>query len=155
MVPPGPATLQIWGGSNDTSVVQRVAAIAGRMPRVEYRGPYTPDQLPQILAGIDIAVVPSLMENYPIVVQEAFQSGTPVIASRVGGIPEAVTDRRNGLLFTPGDAQDLARVITALMLRPDFVKALAANVGPVKTLDDDAQYYARLYDRIMAPALAR
>jgi glycosyltransferase involved in cell wall biosynthesis/SAM-dependent methyltransferase len=155
MVPPGPATLQIWGGSNDTSVVQRVAAIAGRMPRVEYRGPYTPDQLPQILAGIDIAVVPSLMENYPIVVQEAFQSGTPVIASRVGGIPEAVTDRRNGLLFTPGDAQDLARVITALMRRPDFVKALAANIAPVKTLHDDAQYYAGLYDRLVVPALAR
>jgi len=43
----------------------------------------------------------------------------------------------------------------ALMLRPDFVKALAANIGPVKTVDDDARYYARVYEEIASRTLAR
>ncbi|MDI6756997.1 MAG: glycosyltransferase family 4 protein [Endomicrobiia bacterium] len=61
-----------------------------------------------IYAAMDILVHPSFYDNIPISILEAFGASRPVIASRVGGIPEAVEDGVNGMLFSPGDAGDLA-----------------------------------------------
>ena len=61
---------------------------------------------------MDVVVVPSIWpENSPFVIHEAFLAGVPVVASRIGGIPELVEDGRNGLLFPVGDADRLASLI--------------------------------------------
>ena len=75
--------------------------IAGRVDAV---GPY--------LRALDALVLPSIAdESLPLVVLEAMACGTPVIASRLSGIPEAVVDGRNGHLFEPGDAAALAMLL--------------------------------------------
>ncbi len=60
-------------------------------------------------AAADLTIVPSQADNFPNVVAESLASGTPVAASRVGGIPELVKDGGNGFLFDPADAVQLAR----------------------------------------------
>lgn len=59
-------------------------------------------------SNVDFTVVPSVWyENLPGVVYESLSYGIPVIASNIGGIPEMVEDGKNGLLFEPGNADEL------------------------------------------------
>ncbi len=74
--------------------------------------------LPELL-GMDIFVLPSLNEAGPVVVLEAMACGIPVVASRVGGIPEYVVDGQTGLLVPPRDPRALADAIWALVANPD------------------------------------
>ena len=85
-------------------------------PDVHMHGPIAHDAVASALASIDVLVVPSIWpENSPLVIHEAFLAGVPVVASRIGGIPELVTDGRNGLLFNARDVTDLSRVLVRLL----------------------------------------
>lgn len=84
--------------------------------------------LPRILALMQRAswlVVPSIWyENFPRTIVEAYACGLPVIASRLGALPELVEDGRTGLLFEPGSADDLARKLQWAHSHPDEMKRM-------------------------------
>ena len=69
-----------------------------------------------------IFILPSLSEAFPITNLEALSCGTPVIASNVGGIPEAVQDRKNGILVPPSNVVKLAENIQYLLDNEDIRK---------------------------------
>ncbi|PYK24532.1 MAG: hypothetical protein DME59_12920 [Verrucomicrobia bacterium] len=66
-------------------------------------------------------------EASPIVLREAFASGRPVIATKVGDIPEIVRDRENGLLIEPGNTQALGSAILEFISDPELAAHCAAN----------------------------
>jgi glycosyltransferase involved in cell wall biosynthesis len=70
------------------------------------------------IASSDVLVLASFMEGLPIVLMEAMALGVPVIAPRLAGIPELVTDEQDGLLFRPSDWDDLAQKMTRLLIDP-------------------------------------
>ena len=78
------------------------------------------EDVSEIMAAIDVLVVPSLKEAQTIVIPQAFATGKPVVASLVGGIPEIVAHERNGLLVTAGDDRDLAAAMLRLAESPDL-----------------------------------
>ena len=80
----------------------------------------------ECLAAMDLFVLPSLNEGMGRALIEAMAAGRPVIATRVGGIPAIVKDRRNGLLVPPGDASSLVAAIAELIQRPAWAKGLGA-----------------------------
>jgi glycosyltransferase involved in cell wall biosynthesis len=83
---------------------------------------------PDVYAACDMIVIASLhTEASPIVLREAFASGRPVIATKVGDIPEIVRHRQNGLLIEPGDAQALAAAINEFISDPELAAKCAAN----------------------------
>jgi glycosyltransferase involved in cell wall biosynthesis len=83
---------------------------------------------PDVYAACDMIVIASLRtEASPIVLREAFASGRPVIATKVGDIPEIVRDRENGLLIEPGNTQALASAILEFISDPQFAERCAAN----------------------------
>lgn len=92
--------------------VRRDLRRAGLGGRVAFTGPQTGPALAASYAAADVLVLPSRAETYGMVVTEALACGLPVLASDVGGVPEALgTDaggRRPGLLTSPGDAEALA-----------------------------------------------
>lgn len=83
-------------------------------------GPVPYESMPAIYAGIDVLVLPSHTEGLPRVVLEAQATGTPVIATRVGGLPEIVNDGKTGLLVNAHDPADLAGAIDQLAGNPNI-----------------------------------
>lgn len=82
--------------------------------RVEWRGARSQDEVAAILSSGDILCLPSYTEGKPNVIKEAMASGLPVIATRVGGVGELVTDGITGLLFSPGNVIELRECLKKL-----------------------------------------
>jgi glycosyltransferase involved in cell wall biosynthesis len=83
---------------------------------------------PDIYAACDMIVIASLRtEASPIVLREAFASGRPVIATKVGDIPEIIEHRQNGLLLEPGDSKALAAAILEFIRDPNLAAHCATN----------------------------
>lgn len=150
----GAAQLLLFGEGIHYYVNKLESSIAGD-ERIAYRGAYLPIQLADILEQVDIVVVPSISENYPLVVREALSAGVPVIASRVGGIPEILTHLHNGILFDSNDKEELRRWLQTFIDNPSLIDELKRNIGPVKTMELDAiewiVRYERLSNAISAP----
>ncbi len=72
----------------------------------------------EYVAAFDVFVLPSVLEGFGIVLLEAMALKKPIVASRVGGIPEVVEDGVTGLLVPPGDPKSLARVLVRLLRDP-------------------------------------
>ncbi len=80
-----------------------------------------------VMAAMDVFVLPSLSEGIPMALLEAMALGTPVVATAVGGVPEVVSDRVNGLLVHSGDDRALANACAALTHDSDLAERLSAN----------------------------
>jgi len=109
-------------GINVRNAIDR-AGLADKIIMVGYRW-----DTPNVYAACDMIVIVSLRtEASPIVLREAFASGRPVIATKVGDIPEILRDRENGLLIEPGDTQALANAIMEFITDPNLAAYCAAN----------------------------
>ncbi len=96
-------------------------------------------------------VLPSWIEGLPLVVLEAMAAGVPVVATSVGGTPEAVVDGETGLLVPPRDVDALAGAIDALLSDPERAQRLGAagrrRARERFDADAAAQRVVGLYDR--------
>jgi glycosyltransferase involved in cell wall biosynthesis len=86
------------------------------------------EDISRVMAALDVVVVPSLYEAQTIVIPQAFAAGKPVIASRVGGIPELVRHEENGLLVQPAKDDELAAAMLRLLGEP-VLRANLASAG--------------------------
>lgn len=124
--------------------------LAADLP-VTFAGGFDRDNADRVYGSLDVLVVPSLWpENAPIVIQEAFLAGVPVVASAVGGIPETVRDGVNGRLFDTGDTTSLCAVLQELVDDPARAVRLGADVTPVKTIAADAADWEARYHSVLA-----
>ena len=109
-------------GINVRNAIDR-AGLADKIIMAGYRW-----DTPDVYAACDMIVIASLRtEASPIVLREAFASGRPVIATKVGDIPEILRDRENGLLIEPGDTEALANAIMEFITDPNLATYCAAN----------------------------
>lgn len=110
------------GEGSQKEALKRITAQLGLEAEVVFLG-FVPD-IPSFLAPIDIFVLPSLHEGLGVAVLEAMAAGKPVIASRVGGIPELVEAEVTGLLVSPDDPRALAQAISRLISRRDLAREM-------------------------------
>ena len=107
------AQLAIWGDGPERASLGALAAGLGIADRVAFLG--ATDAPLSVMRGTDVFVLSSLAESFPYVVLEAMSVGCPVVASRVGGIGEALQDGHAGLLVPPADPAALAGALGALL----------------------------------------
>ncbi len=111
----------IVGGGGSSSeekiaLLKQKAETQGLTPRLVFTG--LRGDIPEILSLIDYFVLPSLDEGLGRSLVEAMAAGKPVVASRVGGIPEAVEDGKTGILVPPGDARALTEALSVMLDNP-------------------------------------
>lgn len=117
------STLLIAGQAGDTGYFREVMALTEKenssgYHKIEYVGVPDDEEKVRLFQSASVFVLPSIYEDYGIVNLEALSCGTPVIATRVGGVPEIVKDGENGFLVKPGDSEELASAIDRLMGDP-------------------------------------
>jgi glycosyltransferase involved in cell wall biosynthesis len=120
-----PGLRLVLGGSGDLDWVRRRAAELGVANRVETPGWLDAAARDAQLARAWLFCLPSHAEGLPMSVLEAMAAGVPVVATRVGGIPEALADGERGLLVAPRDARALACAIGRLLDDPRLHARLA------------------------------
>ena len=107
-----------------------------------------------MMAAVDWVVVPSVWwENSPLVIQEAFAAGRPVICSDIGGMAEKVSDGINGLHFRIGDPEDLAATIHRAVGTPGLWDHLRKGIPPVHPMTAHAEVLTRAYESLLHPEL--
>jgi glycosyltransferase involved in cell wall biosynthesis len=122
-----------------------------RNPRIQFSGVFDNAEVGRILSEIDVLIVPSVWpENSPVTIHEAYLAKIPAIASRIGGIPELVQDGVNGFLFTPGYAKDLLSKMCLFIEDRSLLERLRANIGSVKTIEENARELEAIYERLIA-----
>ncbi len=137
----------------DTGYLDRLRLLVRPDLDVRFHGRYDHRDLSALLASLDVLVVPSLWwENFPLTVREGALAGLPVVASRLGGLGEAI-DEGLALGFRAGDPEDLARVLSRLLSdselrdgmsrKASLVFDLGRSVARLEEIYDFAQRFAR------------
>lgn len=145
----GALPLKIVGDGPDEAMV---AAAAARIPGVEWLGRKPLAEVEQLMADARMLVFPSTWyETFGRVGMEAFAKGTPVIAANIGAIAELVDHQENGLLFRPGDVDDLTTQIRWALDHPDEFAAMRGRARATfearYTADRNYELLMEIYDR--------
>ncbi len=128
-------------GSVTRPYADEVRQAANAVDGLELRmyGAYEHKLLPALLAGVDLVVVPSVWrESFSIAVREALACGVPVIASRIGALPEAIREGENGLLFAPGATSELAAILQAMDADRSRLERLRRGIRASDWIGDEA-----------------
>jgi len=128
----------------------KLRGLASDMPDVQFCGTYPYDQSADVFANIDVLVVPSLWYDFPLIIYEAFASGTPVIAANLGGMGEAVAHEVSGLLFQRSDVDDLTKQLRRVLSEPELLTKLKAGIPKVKTTEEEVRELEEIYEGLIA-----
>jgi glycosyltransferase involved in cell wall biosynthesis len=144
-------TLEVAGIGPERERLERETARAGLADVIRFIG--WRDDVRALMVHWDIYVQPSLSEGFGIAAVEAMAQGLPVVATRVGGLPEVVMDTETGILVPPRDSIALADAIDALINDP-ALRLRMGNAGRERatghfSLEREADTMQRIYDRLL------
>jgi glycosyltransferase involved in cell wall biosynthesis len=109
--------------------------------------------IPDLMSTADVFVLPSVAEAFGVVFAEAIHLGTPIVATKIGGIPEIVSDGVDGILIPPADSNAIAETVADLINHPEKLKSLA-NMGKQKVIErfefeDMTRQYEAVYEGLI------
>jgi glycosyltransferase involved in cell wall biosynthesis len=139
-------------GDSERAVYERVKAMCSGDSRVVFAPAVPSSEVPNILAGYDVLVCPSVCaEGGPTVAIEAHAVGTPVVGTRIGGLAELVRDGVDGKLVPPGDVNALTSLIREIVDSPsETIDRCRRNVPAARTMADVADDYLSIFGERLA-----
>lgn len=148
-------SLEIWGNApgyhGDGGYLERLQAAAMGTPGIKFWGSYDNEKIGDILAKIDCLVVPSIWwETYCLTIFEGLLSGTVVCASDHGAMREALRDGREGLLFAPGNADDLAEKLRSVRDDVEVRRRFRSRGSWIKSTETHAREMLDVYRTALA-----
>jgi glycosyltransferase involved in cell wall biosynthesis len=117
--------LHLIGEGNMTESYRKQARDLGVQDRVSFHGWMSVDAIQEFISKCAVGVFPSRVESFGLSMAEAMGAGLPIIATRVGALPEFIEDGVTGTLVSPGNIPALYRAILEKLENPDRAKALA------------------------------
>lgn len=129
-LPPSSFRLDILGNAHTTEYIDHLTNLVSGPSRNNFlfHGYQTPERVSELIRLSHVLVLPSYGEGSPLVIQEALHMCVPVLATRVGAIPEVIRDNHNGFLFEPGDIDHLHFLLSHLLDNPEEISRLFANL---------------------------
>jgi glycosyltransferase involved in cell wall biosynthesis len=111
--------------------------------------------VPALMSAMDVSVLATRSEGFPLTLLEAMSLGRPVVSARVGGIPEMIADGENGLLYEAGDVEGLSNQIIRLLndvnlregIRQRGRESVLSRFTKEKTIDQIKRVYSGLLNR--------
>ncbi len=145
--------LTVVGGGNYAGRLKELSRELGLADRIRWLGVLSPRQVAQVLREADLLCLPSYTEGSPNVVKEAMASGLPIVATRVGGVPDLVHDNVNGFLYDPGDIKALRDCIACLAKSENMRRIFGEMSRKLiqencLTWDDTAEDFDRIFQDI-------
>lgn len=117
---------------------------------IVFKGAYDNNNINTVLNDMDVLIVPSIWyENAPLVIQEAFLAGVPVITSDIGGMAELVKNKINGFTFKVGSSDALTLLIKEISDNPTLLNTLENNKNIVVDIEDDAKEIIKIYESVI------
>jgi len=152
-LPKDRVTIEFYGGLSDYPEYSNRLRQMSSHPGITFHGRIDHDRLWSELATLDVLVLPTLWyECSPLVIQEAFAAGVPLVASRIGAVEENIQDGQDGLLFPAGDANALYEILLQLYREPARLIALRKGIRPVRTMDAHLADVLGVYSDILGEA---
>jgi glycosyltransferase involved in cell wall biosynthesis len=140
-----------WDGGRFARTLERAHARSN----VRFHGPFPHAQIADVLAQVDVLVVPSRwFENAPVTLDEAALAGIPVVVAGHGGALEWTQRRQNGLAFRPGDPFDLRAALERFVNEGSLWESLRRPRHPVRRVEDSAAEFEELYLGLAGAAAA-
>jgi len=137
--------LLVYGaGKPDEPFAERVRQTQDA--RIRFLGRYDNSRLPELMARVDVVVIPSIWhETFSIVAREALLARLPVIASAVGALPEVIVDNANGLLVPPSDEDALHQAMARLVDDRYLLTRLKPSAAAVIDIHDHVNELEHIY----------
>ncbi len=143
--------LDLYGIMVVPEFLNRINQLTAEFPgRIQYHGPYAPEDFPGLAAGSDLVIVPSYFDTYNRVLREALALGLPVIAADFFG-SFIVQNEVNGLKFPVGDSEALTAAMNRLLTEPGLLKKIRAGAGKtlIPSLEDEIRAMVEFYRDIL------
>jgi N-acetyl-alpha-D-glucosaminyl L-malate synthase BshA len=140
------------GDGPDRSIAEQLALHHKVQDRIHFVGKQ--DNVNELLPLADLMLMPSEMESFGLAALEAMACSVPTIGTRVGGVPELIQDKHNGLLFQVGDVDAMSAAAISLLRDESKLKSLSSAAR--KTAQDRfcasgiIPQYESYYDRVIA-----
>ncbi len=149
--------LDIVGDGPEREKLEAFCRANGLSGQVRYHGAVAPEQMPEFMGRTDVFVFASFAEGRPNVVLEAMAAGLPVLASSIPAVQDLIRPGKEGLLFSPGDAQQLASQMTQLLSSPAERRGMGGQASRTATAlglnwAETGRRYAALYKAAVSSA---
>lgn len=128
---------------------KQLQTLADGLDNIQFCGIYPREQSADVYSRIHVLVVPSLWYDFPLIIHEAFATQTPVIATNLGGMAEAVQHEVNGLLFARGDSDDLFRQMERIVVEPGLIQRLMNGIPKVKSSEEETDELENIYQNLL------